>query len=99
MLQTLQGFDPLVFLGINASKLSSPEEVTQLKTAINKELGEYILMKLSDHLSEEQLDQLLKSSTGEEIVQKLSTFNLGLEDRILLELERFKSEFLQKGSL
>lgn len=98
MLQMLLGFDPLVFLGIDASKLSSPEETAQLKTAINKELGEYILMKLSDDLSEEQLNQLLSSSSGEEIVQKLSTLDLGLEDRILLELENFKSEFLKNRS-
>lgn len=98
MLQILQGFDPLVFLAIDVSKLSSTEEAVQLKTAINKELGEYMLMKLSDDLSEEQLNQLLTSSSGEEIVQKLSTLDPGLEDRILLELENFKSEFLKERS-
>lgn len=98
MLQILQGFDPLVFLDIDVSKFSSQEESTQLKTAINRELGEYILIKLSNNLSEEQLNQLLTSSSGEEIVQKLSTLDLGLEDRILLELENFKSEFLKERS-
>ncbi len=94
----LQGFDPLLFLGIDASKLSSPEETTQLRTVINKELGEYILMKLSDDLAEEQLDQLLKSSSGEEVLQKLNVFAPGLENRILLELDNFKKEFLKNRS-
>ncbi len=98
MLQMLQGFDPLVFLGIDVSKFSSPEEKAQLKTAINKELGDYILMKLSDDFAEEQLDQLLKSSSGEEILQKLSIFDSGLENRVLLELENFKREFLKNRS-
>lgn len=94
----LQGFDPLVFLDIDVSKFPSSAGRDQLKTEINKKLGDFILMKLSDDLSQEQLDQLLKSSSGEEILQKLNLFDSGLEHRVLIELENFKNEYLKNRS-
>jgi len=50
-------FDPVTFLEIDTTA-SSVEEVFKLRTELNKQIGEYLILKLSQSLTGEQQDQL-----------------------------------------
>lgn len=95
MISSLQNFDPLTFLQIDASQLASPKEAAELRSTLQKEIGEYVLTKCADALTEEQVSFVLMSKDGSEMLQRLQTLVPNFETKILSEMENFKKEFAQ----
>lgn len=93
MFQSLNGFDPLKFLNIDNSQFQSEDEINQLRLDLNNKIGEYILLKLGGEISEDQINSILNSSNGEEVLDNLGKFTPNLEERVRLELENFKREY------
>lgn len=93
MFTSLQKFDPLVFLSVDTNSLSSPDEVNALREDLNKKIGEYILIKLSGGLTEEQMNEILAAQSGSEILNKLVTVVPELEQKVLQEIENFKTDY------
>lgn len=92
MLQSLNGFDPLLFLEINTSEISN-EEQEELKRHLNQKIGEYVLIKLSDQFSPEVMDQVTQASSGEDMLGILSKSEPNLEENIIKEVENFKKDY------
>lgn len=98
MIAALQNFDPLTFLQINTSSLSSQQETQELRATLYKELGEYVLTKCADTLTDEQINFVLMSKDGAEMLQRLQTLIPNFEAKMLLEMENFKREFTQHNT-
>lgn len=94
MLTSLKNFDPIVFLNVNATKLSE-KEVIELRDYLNSRIGEYILLKLSDDLTPEQRDSLANIKDVQQMLEFLKTV-LQWEEKVNLELANFKTEYFSK---
>ncbi|MBI1919003.1 hypothetical protein HYS29_00225 [Candidatus Microgenomates bacterium] len=88
----LNNFDPISFLNINVALLL-PKEVISLRTSLNAKIGEYVLLKLSGFLTQEQLDQIINLSNGQEMIDRLKASIPKIDKRIIRELENFKKDF------
>lgn len=60
MLTNLKKFDPIEFLDIDASVLSQ-KDLEEMRNSLNSKIGEYILLKFSTFLTEEQFKQAVDS--------------------------------------
>lgn len=87
---TLKDFDPIKFLGIDIS-LFSQKDLEIMRDSLNSKIGEYILLKISNLLTEKQFKQAVNS--GEKILETLRTYIPDLDQRILLEIENFKKDY------
>lgn len=94
MLLTLSNFDPVSYLNINITNLSQ-EQIERMKQHLNGKIGEYVLLKLSNYLTEEQLEQIMQQNNGNEILRLLSSFFSDANSKILTEVENFKKEYLE----
>lgn len=92
MLTVLKNFDPISFLKISTGSMSVPE-TAQLKASLNSKIGEYLLLKLSDDLSEDQYKRLIGSKDLEEMAKLAQSFIPDLEKKIDHELDNFKKEY------
>lgn len=92
MLQALGNFDPVSFLGVDTVSLSS-EEISQLRNSLNTKMGEYILLKFSENLTDEQFQQITNTKDGEQMITMLKNIIPNLEEKMLKELESFKREY------
>ena len=92
-------FNPIQFLNVNVSKLSEAE-IKDLRNHLSSKIGEYILLKLSDHFTPEQQARLADITTPEQLQELLSVIPQWNE-KVNIELINFKTEYLsklQKGS-
>lgn len=94
MLTILNGFDPVAFLGIDTTSMSS-QEIADLKTSLSGKISEYVLLKLSDGLSKDQFQRVVDVKDPEEMAKILEGLVPDLEGKIRQELENFKSEYQQ----
>lgn len=94
MLTSLQNFDPIVFLSIDATTLSD-EEIDKAREQLNSKIGEYLLLKLSDNLTQQQLSQVTQAKDGTAMMSLLNNLIPSLQNRILSEVENFKKEYLE----
>ena len=94
MLTTLQNFDPIAFLEVDTSKLSE-QEVTELRTFLMGKIGEYILLKVSDKLTDEQIEEVSKNANNGNILNILRQYIPDIDQRMLQEVEQFKVEYSQ----
>lgn len=92
MLTVLNNFDPVSFLGIDTA-LMTPEETSNLSSTLNSKISEYVLLKLSDNLSDEQFQKIVDTTDPEEMMKLLGEAVPDLETRIKTELENFKNEY------
>ena len=88
----LKDFDPIKFLGINKSTLK-PGKLATLKNFLNGKIGEYILLKLSNELSEGQLSEITRSKSGTQMLRLLKIAIPNFNTKFFAELENFKKEF------
>lgn len=86
----LDKFDPLSFLNIDATRLSQ-DEIDITRSYLNALIGEYILLKLSRNLTEEQIAQLIESKT--QILNTLKSIVPDTDNAIQKELENFKKDY------
>lgn len=84
-------FDPLSFLNIDTTKLSQGE-IDITRDFLNALIGEYILLKLSKNLTEEQITQLMMSNKNQ-ILNTLKNMVPDTENTIRKELENFKRDY------
>lgn len=100
MLVSLKDFDPIIFLHINSSSLLS-EEIDKMRQHLNGKIGEYILLRLSTHLTTEQLEKVTLQKDGKAIINMLGSLIPSLQTKILHEMENFKKDYLEtlKGSM
>lgn len=94
MLISLNNFDPTTFLNIKTTALSA-EELTKMRQDLNAKVGEYILLKLSDQLTEQQLGEISQIKDGKMMFNTLVKLIPDFEKRVLQELENFKNEYSQ----
>lgn len=92
MLTSLRSFDPITFLEINIESFSS-EEISQLRQSIFDKMGEYIFIKLSQNLSEDQMQKIIKIVNKNDLLLNFKQFIPDLEEKIVSELNYFKKEF------
>lgn len=92
MLQTLNDFDSISFLGINTESFS-PEQATVLRISLNDKIGEYILLKFTKSLNNEQIDHITSLSDGNQILSELSKIVPNFEQKMSQELDNFKKEY------
>lgn len=100
MLTSLTNFDPIAFLKVDTTSLSL-EEVEKISQQLSSSIGEYILLKLSDELTQEQLEQVTQTQDGAVMLNMLRGLIPSADVRMLNEVENFKKECLeviQKGS-
>lgn len=92
MIHTLNNFDPINYLGIDISSFST-EQIIKLRIDLNNKIGEYILLKLSDNLTSDQLENVIFLTKGNQIVNELANIIPDFKQKILQELENFKAEY------
>lgn len=90
MLVNIKNFDPIEFLELGKTLLSE-NDIQELQNSLSKDMEEYVLLKLSSVLTEQQLDQVLNAK--EKMPQVVGTFIPDVKDKTILELENFKKEF------
>jgi len=95
MLPALQGFDPLYYFDVDVKGLQQ-HEVAKIRQQMTEKLSEYILLKLSDKLTEEQQLAMMQIENAEELLTVLSKYIPDIEESILIEIENFKKEFQKK---
>ncbi len=94
MLADLKHFDPIRFLNIDTKTLTNLE-VDKLRDDLNAKIGEYLLLRFADDLTEEQLKSVTKQSDPTLMLDILGDAIPDLHNRILREIEGFKSEYLK----
>ncbi len=87
-----QNFDPLTFLNVDPDSLSETE-LSKLRTSLSTKMGEYILLKLSEYLNDEQLDQVIHAKDGGEMISMLRGLVPDLDAKLEQEMQNFKNEF------
>lgn len=92
MLKNLVNFDPVTFLGIDISSMSE-QDINDLRTSLNKKIGEYVLLKLSDSLTSEQVDDVISMADGEQIINKLQNQIPDVEQKIIGIMDNFKIDY------
>lgn len=93
MNQLFPNFNPIQYLGIELKPDQSPEQVGEITTKLNQQIGEYIMLKLSDSLTEDQLDQILQIEDINQQVALLKNYLPDFEARMTAELENFRKEY------
>ena len=92
LLQTLQRFDPIVYISIDTSSFYE-DDIKALRKGLNEKIGQYILLKFSQHLSEGQFEAMSNLTDGNEIIRRLQQSIPNMEDKLQEELENFKREY------
>lgn len=92
MLLPLHSFDPIAFLGVETNTFS-PEETERLRAHLGNMMAEYVLFKLSDRITLEQLNVIVKESRGVKMLENLLRLNPTFATTIQEEFDRFKVDF------
>lgn len=92
MLTTLNNFDPVSFLNIDSNSMLQ-EEVSNLRNSLNAKIGEYVLLKFSQNLHPEQLEQVLQYSDGQTVLETLRIVIPNTDQQIMEEVENFKKDY------
>lgn len=92
MFLSLNNFDPISFLEINASRAGSSEELKELRMNLLDKMGEYVLFKLTESLPQAQ-QQYLLTTNSTDLLSQLKAIFPDLEQRMMQELESFKTDF------
>lgn len=95
MIAQLANFDPISFLGIDKSSYSD-EEVRKLREDLMGKIGEYVLLKCSTSLTDEQLSQL-SVMNGQQLLYALQNTVPGFDNIMLIEIENFKKDYQTAG--
>ena len=90
MLTSLQDFDPVSYLEIDTSGMTS-EEVDTLRFDLMSMIGEYVLIKFVNDLSPEEMDMVVDSK--DKLFETLTELVPDLKKQIIQEIEQFKNEF------
>lgn len=93
MLNVLNNFDPISFLKIDVSGLTSSQEASELRETLNKQISEYLMLKVSQSLTVQQQEEIAGQTDSTRLIELLSIYVPNLEERIQQELEQFKTEF------
>jgi hypothetical protein len=96
MLTDLNSFDPIQFLNVDISTLSEQEKI-DLRTSLNAKIGEYVLLKLSTFLTEEQMTQLSSITDPNQMITTIRSFIPDADAKILQEVNNFKAEYDAEG--
>lgn len=91
MLQSLNKFDPISFLGIDISS-KSPAEINYLQNELKGKIGEYILLKSSESLTAEQVEEVVQTD-GRQMIDDLQKYIPDLDNKIPGWLNDFKIEY------
>lgn len=92
MLTKLNDFDPIKFLEIDTSLLST-NNLSNFRKTLNSKIGEYILLKVSKYLTKKQLNKAGRINNGQKLFEMLKTEIPDLNPKIIEELENFKNEY------
>ena len=90
----LRDFDPLAYLNIKLDPSLTRKQIASLKNNLNKEISDYLMLKIVGDLSDEEFDRLLKNHNGRSAYKLLAAHIPDLLEKIGKELENFKQEFL-----
>lgn len=85
-------FDPISFLGLTKDSITH-KDADQLKGELNKSIIEYVIIKLVDQLTEEQVKTFITKESPEEKIKTLNNFIPDLDQKIVEELENFRKEY------
>ncbi len=91
MLQTLFQFDPISYLEIDTIGLSN-EEIIQLYKDLNAKIGEYVLLKLSDQLTEKQIEHI-NAVDSQQMLELMHSFIPNLTEQLIQQIEAFKKDY------
>lgn len=94
MLSSLNNFDPISFLGVDTNGLSN-SNISSLQNELNGKIGEYILLKFSSFLSQDQVNKIQKATDGQEIITMLQEFVPRMEEKVLEEIGNFKADYIK----
>ncbi len=98
MLSSLSNFDPIAFLGINTNDIPTTELI-QLRNELNSKVGEYILLKSSEYLTAEQLEEVTKVD-GQQMLDDMQKYIPDIDNKLSGWLSDFKNEYdKQKGTI
>ena len=92
MILPLHTFDPITFLGIDTTSFSS-EQTEKLRLHLGNMMVEYALFKLSDRITLEQLNVIVKEGRGIKMLESLLRLNPTFTTNIQEEFDHFKVEF------
>lgn len=96
MLTTLANFDPVQFLEIDTSSYS-PDKIRKIRKDLHSKIGEYVLVKLSENLTDEQTTELEKLLFGTQIFNFLKNNIPDTEFKMLQVIEDFKKDYQELG--
>ncbi len=96
MIAKLANFDPVTYLNIDQSSYS-PQELGQLRQDLMAKMGEYVLLKLSQDFTDEQVNYLTPLD-GQAIFNTLETHLPDFQNKFMLELDNFKKDYEAAGA-
>lgn len=91
----LGDFDPLVFFNIEDKVLDNNKKYVSKK--LFDQAGEYVLLKLTENLHDEDVNKILNHHTDSDLFNSLKKLIPNLEIRIKRELENFRKECFVDG--
>lgn len=94
MISSLNNFDPILFLDINTDNMSD-KQLVGLHNGLNSKVGEYILLKSAELLTEEQLEEITKAE-DQKIVETIQEYIPDIDSKISGWLNEFKDEYTKQ---
>ncbi len=91
MIAQLANFDPITYLNIDQASYSD-QELGQLRQDLMAKIGEYVLLKLSQDFTDEQVNYLA-GMDGQAVFNTLQTHVPDFENKFMLELDNFKKDY------
>lgn len=92
MLSSLNNFDPISYLSLDAASLSK-EDIEQLRSGLTSKIGQFILLKFSQYLPEDKFEEITSLTNGVEMLRKLNEAIPNMDEKLQEELENFKKDY------
>lgn len=93
MIPVLSTFDPLVLLGKNDISRLNENERRRIQRIIENKFLDYLVIKLSEELDRDQLEEVLDMVNSEQRLKVLKKYIPSLDQKISENLEEFKQIF------
>lgn len=92
MLKSLVNFDPIQYLEIDKSSFSNTQ-LAVIRKGLQTYIGQYVLLKLSGLLTDQQIKQISKTNNGAEILTLIRNSIPNADKKILIEVANFKKGY------
>ena len=89
-------FDPITLLSDSDRLQLSQKNIEQLRNNLNLKIWDYLTVKLSQDLTEQQLAEVLNSVGLQQRASILRKYILDFDQKVNRFLEEFKTDFITK---